>query len=313
MGVFMQIKCACQSIAAINDSWNCILNHFEGIRKNCAALKEIFVPDSEWPNFRKMAPSSYDESGHRSTLLGALKRGELSKITLPVHRYLLVEEKPKDSLRKNYKKDFIEKWMLEETPLQRHRRVKEFNGKLAELITASWLESKGWEINNLEALDGSFDIEAISPREKNAAIEVKYIGEEDWQFEANLKSVISKKAVGGGFSVYNGYNYILFRVYEATKQLSSFKGDRYVFLVISHLTWGFLDIAIKDNWLQRYPSKFTDLASSRWNDFLSKQKEKKYPNIEKEINDILNQIKELWIIKSEAWKYSISKIITLES
>ena len=309
----MQIKCACQTVVAINDSWSSILNHFEGIRKNCTALKEIFVPESEWPIFRKMAPSAYDESGHRSILLGALKCGELNKITLPGHRYLLDGEKPKNSLRKNYREDLIERWMSEETPLQRHRRVKGFNGKLTELITSSWLESKGWKINNLEALGGSFDIEAISPKGKDAAIEVKYIGKEDWQFEATLKSVISKKSVGGGFNIYDGYNYILFRVYEATKQLSSFKGERYVFLVISHLTWGFLDIAIKDNWLQQHPSKFTDLASSRWNDFLLKQKEKKYPNIEKEINDILNKIKEIWIIKSDAWEYSIDKIIRLES
>jgi hypothetical protein len=309
----MQFKCACQTVKAINDSWSNIINHFESIRKNCPALKEIFVPESEWPRFRKMSPSAYDKSGHRSILLGALRWGNLGKITLPVHAYLLDGEIPKDSLTKQYRKDLIETWMSEKTPLERHKKVKMFNGKMAELLSSSWIESQGWKIKNLAAWGGSFDIEAISPQEKKAAIEVKWIGEEDWQFEASLKSLMSGESAGGGFNVYDGYNYILFRVYEATKQLSNFKGDRYVFIVISHLTWDFLDIAIKDNWLQQYPSKFTDLASSKWKDFLSKQKEKKYPNIEKEINDILYKITELWIIKSESWEYSLSKIITKES
>jgi len=84
----MQIKCACQTVAAINDNWSSILNHFEDIRKNCTALKEIFVPESEWPIFRKMAPSAYDESGHRSILLGALKWG----VEVPGTPYLIFDK-----------------------------------------------------------------------------------------------------------------------------------------------------------------------------------------------------------------------------
>ncbi len=310
----MQFGCDCQTVNGINNSWRNILNQFESIRKNCPALKEILVPESEWPKFRKMAPSAFEESGHRSILLGALKYGYLGKLTLPIHAHLLDGEKPKDSLIKQYKQDLIEKWMLQKTPLKRHQVVRIFNGKLAELISSSWIESHGWNIVNLEALGGSFDIEAISPHGKSCAIEVKYIGEEDWKFEEDLKSLMSSKAVGGGFNDYNGYNYILFRAYEAAKQLSNFKGDRYVFIVISNLAWDFLDMAIEDNWLQQYPSKFTDLASPKWKDFLTKKKkEGKYQNIEADINKVLNQIKELWIIKCESWEYSLSKIIKLTS
>jgi hypothetical protein len=204
--------------------------------------------------------------------------------------------------------------MLQKTPLKRHQVVRIFNGKLAELISSSWIESQGWKIVNLEALGSSFDIEAISPQGKSCAIEVKYIGQEDCRFEEDLKSLMSGEAISGGLNHYDGYNFILFKAYEAAKQLSNFKGDRYVFIVISNLAWGFLDIAIEDNWLQQYPSKFTDLASSKWKDFLSKKKKKgKYQNIEADINKVLNQIKELWIIKCECWEYSLSKIIKLES
>lgn len=309
----MQFKCTCQTVKAINDSWSNIINHFESIRKNCPALKEIFVPESEWPKFRKMSPSAFDESGHRSILLGALRWGDLKKITLPVHAYLLDGEKPKDSLTKQYKQDFVEKWMSEKTPLERHERVRAFNGKLAELISSSWIESKGWQINNLEALNGSFDIEAISPQGSNSAIEVKYIGEEDWQFELNLKSEQSGEAVAKVFNDYNGYNYILFRTYEAAKQLENFSGDRYVFIVISSLTWGNSSMAIECDWI-RHPLHFFEF--SKWKDNVSDCFAKsinKYPNIEKKINKVLNQIKELWIIKSDAWEYTIGKVITSQS
>ena len=277
----MPIKCDCQNVMDINDSWGNILDHFEAIRKNCPALKEILVPESEWPIFQKMAQSAYKESGHRSILLGALKWGDLNKITSPVHCYLLDGEKPKDSLSTNYKKDLIEKWMSEKTPLKRHQRVRAFNGKLAELITSSWIESKGWVINNLEALNGSFDIEAISPQGSNSTIEVKYIGEEDWQFELNLESEQSGKAVSKVFNVYNGYNYILFRAYEAAKQLEKYSGDRYVFVVISNLTWGNLSMAIECDWIH-HPLNFFEF--SKWKNNVSCSFLKsinKYPDIEK--------------------------------
>ncbi len=126
---------------------------------------------------------------------------------------------------------------------------------------------------------------------------------------------MSGEAISGVPNHYDGYNFILSKAYDATKQLSNFKGDRYVFIVIYSSAWDFLDIAIKDNWLQQYPSKFTDLASSKWKNFLSKKKnQKKYQNIDTEINEVLNQIKELWIIKEDDYRgYSLPKIIKLAS
>ena len=178
-----------------------------------------------------------------------------------------------------------------------------------QVITSSWIECQGWKIKNLEALGSCFDIEAISPQGSNSAIEVKYIGEADWQFEVELKNLESGEAVGVSFSPYSGYNYILFRTYEAAKQLETFSGDRYVFIVISNLTWG----NIECNWI-RHPMHFFEF--SKWKGNVSDsfaERINKYPNIEKEIGEVLNQIKELWIIKDESWEYALSKIIKKES
>ena len=310
----MQFKCACQTVKAINDSWSNIINHFESIRKNCPALREIFVPEDYWPEFSKKVSETLDEAGHYPITLSAYKNGNLGKITLPVHAHLLDGEKPKKNLKPQYKQDLIDNYMSKKTDtFDRFRRARGFNGKLAELITSSWIECQGWKIKNLEALGGLFDIEAISPQGSNSAIEVKYIGEADWQFEVELKTLESDEAVTAGSSDYSGYNYILFRTYEAAKQLEKFSGDRYVFIVISNLTWGNSEMAIECNWI-RHPLHFFEF--SKWKGNVSDSFAKsinKYPNIEKEINEVLNQIKELWVIKDEYWEYTLSKIITKES
>lgn len=305
----MQFKCDCQTVTGTGNSWKSVLNQFENVRKNCPALREIFVPESVWPQFSEVALNFHNNATeHQYIFLCAFKAGFLRKITLPVHAYLLDGEKPKKSLKKQYKQDLIEKWILKKIPTERHIGARGFHGKLAELISSSWIESQGWKIINLEALGGSFDIEAISPQGKCCAIEVKYIGEQNHQYEQSLESLKSGRAVYGGINHYDRYNYILLRIYEATKQLSSFKGDRYVFIVISNLIWHVIDIAIQDNWLQQYPSKFFNLLPLEW-----KSLRKKYPNIDTEIGEILNQIKELWIIKDDSLKYSLRKIIKLES
>jgi hypothetical protein len=210
----MQFKCDCHTVKCIKTDRSGILNQFENVKKNCPALREIFVPEDYWPEFSKKASEALDEAGHYPITLSAYKIGKLDKITFPVHAYLLDGEKPKKNLRPQYRKDLIDNYMSKKTDtFARFRMARGFNGKLAELITSSWIECQGWEIKNLEALGGSYDIEAISPQGSNSAIEVKYIGLEDWQFEVTLKSLQSGKAVASGFSVYSGYNYILFRIY----------------------------------------------------------------------------------------------------
>jgi len=308
----MQFKCDCQTVKCIKPNRSGILNQFENVRRNCPALREIFVPEDYWPEFSIKVSEPLDEAGHYPITLSAYKNGNLDKITLPVHAYLLDGEKPNKNLTSQYKKDLIDNYMSKKKDtFARFRMARGFNGKLAELITSSWIECQDWKIKNLEALGGLFDIEAISPQGINSAIEVKYIGEEDWQFEVTLKSLQSGKAVAGGFSVY--CNYILFRIYEAAKQLEKFSGDRYVFIVISNLTWGNSEMAIECNWI-RHPLHFFEF--SKWKGNVSDsfaESINKYPNIEKEINEVLNQIKELWLIKDAGWEYTLSKIIKKES
>lgn len=309
----MSFECDCQTIqcnilSGVKTDWGDVLKQFENVRKHCPALREILIPEDRWPIYCKKALEPINKAGHQHVLLGAFKHGNLRRITLPVHTYLLDGEKPK-ALKPNYKKDLIESWMMGTTPLDRHKRVKGFNGKLAELISALWLQDQGWKIKNLEALGGAYDIEAISPTGNNTAIEVKYIGEEDSKFLKDLESMQSHKAVSGRLNHYDGYNYILFRTYEAAKQLKNFSEDRYIFIVISTSTWDFVDIAVNDKWIQHALHFF---EFSKWKGSVSEsfaRQISKYPNIEQEINGVLNQVQTLWVIKEKSWKYNLAQVV----
>ncbi len=211
------IHCPCQSIKCTDR--NNLLQEFTAIREKCTALKEILVPDCVWADFQKNAEHLTDNTvGHKHKVLGAFQHGILSKITFPIHRYLMDDNIPK-KLKNDYKKDLVERWTEQKTPLKRHQKSRGHDGKINELLCAAWLEHQGWEIDNLEALDGDYDIEATSPGNSSTAIEVKFIGLQNEKFKEHEKCCISHKAIAGTIPIYDGYNYFLFRTYEAASPL----------------------------------------------------------------------------------------------
>lgn len=211
-----KINCPCQT--PISTDKENLIRDFQNLREKCPALREVFVPSDFWPDFQRIAQAPFNEAKHSYKILLALMRGYLGRITLPVHLYLLDGEKPKDGLISNYRTDLTEKWMIEKTPIKRHQKARGHEGKLAELLCSEWLERNSWELNRLAALGGSFDIEGLSPEKVQYSIEVKYIGEEDIQFEKFLGSMKSSKAVVGSKNIYDAYNYFLFRIYEASSK-----------------------------------------------------------------------------------------------
>jgi len=82
----MQFKCDCYCVKCTKTNRNDILNQFENVRKNCPALREIFIPEDYWPEFSEKASETLDEAGHYPITLSAYKSGNLDKITLPVDR-----------------------------------------------------------------------------------------------------------------------------------------------------------------------------------------------------------------------------------
>lgn len=286
------------------------MQEFAAIREKCAALREILVPDSVWPDFQQNAEYFPDTVGHKYKVLGALQHGILSKITFPIHRYLMDDNNPKETLKSGYRKELVERWIEQKTSLKRHQKARGHEGKINELLCASWLENQGWKIDRLEALGGDFDIEATSTDKISYSIEVKFIGQEDKKFEEFEKSCISRNAIAGTIPIYDGYNYFLFRAYEAARQLSKSTRKRLALIVFSQQTWGFNDMPINDSWINYRPIAFSKNASKGWDAFLTSMKnQNKYHDIENTLERNIEQLDELWVIKQhDDLEYSLEKI-----
>lgn len=301
------VHCPCQTTSFAGK--DTLLQEFASLRELCSALKEVLVPEKFWLSFREEALKSNDAGRHHFILLGAFKNRFLERITSPVHSYLLEQNMPKVTLTKQYRKDLTESWMLEESPLERHRKSRMFQGRLAELRCAAWLEERKWAINGLEALGGKFDIEATSPEGIEWAIEVKFIGQEDDKFEEIQESISSGDGVCSGFSdLYVGYNFLLFKVFEAANQLSASAKRRLALIVISNMTWEFFEMQIKDAWMRNRPLSFFDgEASPEWKRFLScKKPERRFANIENELDSKVGSLQEVWFVnEGNFFEYSL--------
>ena len=308
-----RIDCPCQVRSSADTTR--ALEQLEIIRSRCAALREILVPDNIWPIFKQKAAEPYDQAFHHYILLGALRDGFLARITFPIHRFLLDTNKPKRSLTRQYKKDLAEKWMLKSTPLERHREARIFFGKLTELLMAAWLEEQGWRINTLEALAGVFDIEATSPDKISFAIEVKYIGQLDSDFEEIVGKLSMGTPAGGTVNPYERFNYLMLRVYEAAKHLLDSNKRRLVAVVISQIAWGFFERQISDGWLQKRPIPFAPDTSPEWAAFLAEKKaENKFSHIERDLDRVIHSLNELWIVVEQNYlSYQLKNRFTVSN
>ena len=152
------------------------LDTLETVRHACPVLREVFLPDNLWHDFREWHRRPDSISYQRSVILLALERGQLSKVTSPIHRYLISEGSIRPNVRQQYLKDLQEFWMRYETVIERHRKFRIFLSRLAELQFAEWLEGRAWKIIGLEALRTGPDIEAEMHDRIRGFFEVKFIG-----------------------------------------------------------------------------------------------------------------------------------------
>jgi len=306
MIITSNINCNCQ--AASFDKDESLLQAFTNIRNKCSAIREVFVPDYIWQDYQKTLTEDFDEAKHHHILLGALENGYLTKLTFPVHRYILNGEKPKSTYQSKY---FVENWMvIRKNHLERHKESRRFLGKLAELLIVAFIEDRGWRIDKIAALGGPADIVATAPKGVLCALEIKYIGQENNRYEEFVGS-----RPPGHVGNFDGYNLFLFDVYNAAKQLSQFNKKRIAIIVVWPDSWP-LTVPIEDDYTSKGPISFSESASPVWKCFLADKKEKKpirYGNIENDLDSTIKGLSEIWIIKEDNdMNYSLKKTIKLK-
>jgi hypothetical protein len=272
-----------------------LLRDFTAVREGCPALKHLLLPDGMWPAFLEAAGRAPDEALHQSMMVLAFQRGHLEHVTGPVHHYLLADGRVKPELRRQYAQDLRERWLLETGILERHQESRRFMGRLVELLCAQWLENTSWRITGLDALHEGPDIAAEHGTEGPASFEVKYLGQEDSDFEAIVANLHGPPKVQIK-DLYAAANFVAFRVYEAAKQLVRLDGRRIVLLVVNEIAWHNVEFQLRGDWIDWRNAKLFDANSTSWRAFLVAQRER-YPDLDEELPAAIRSLHDVWILK----------------
>lgn len=287
----MDCRCLRPAIAAAQEP----VEALAAIRSECAALHELFLPDPVWPQFQSWHRNPDNVAHHRSVLLLALERGHLGRVTSPIHRYLLADGCVRPDVRRQYRKCLRECWMYCDHPIERHQESRRFRGLVTELQCAEWLETLGWVITGLEALREGPDIEAS--RDGGSVMEsfeVKFIGTQDDDFRMILQSLAGEPAAEA-VSPYTAINFLLFRVYEAAKQLIRLSQRKIAVIVIEDLTWWRFSFQLKNDWIDWKKPQLVG-ADPDWEEFLRKQ-HCRYPALLSELPSVIAQLDSVWIVR----------------
>lgn len=280
-----QLRCACGEPRGI----------FADIRSRCPAIREVYVPDDLWPRFDRWHNSPDPVAQHRSILVLALERAYLPRLTSPVHQYLFRDGKLRPELTQQYRRDLREQWMFDPDPERRHSQSKIFMGKVTELQVAQWLDANGWSVTGLEAIGGGPDVEAIAPDGQTVAFEVKHVGIEDNYFRAILESLAGRHS-GQSASSYDAANYLLFRVYEAARQLGKTPGMKVAVVAINDLAWDHFELQLRERWIDWSAPKLYDScsgASPDWEMFMRSQDQ--HPRLHEDLAETLDVLDEVWV------------------
>ncbi len=284
-----------------------LLNTFAAVRERCPAINQLLVPDEIWPKFHNWHLWSDGEAHHESTLLLALDRGYLSSITSPMHRFLLESGRINSRVRKQYINDLQENWIDDSDSLERHKKFKTFQGRVAELQCAEWLERMGWEISGLEAFrEGGPDIEAKNARGGLTAFEAKFIGQDDRGF-ATVRQGFREGVAYESRSPYLAANYLLYQVYKSAKQLQGSDATaRIALIVIDGPTWHTFKTQLKDGWIDWENPTFMDVydpfieaqdetLTDEQKGTLTKDQKRKILNAD--LKSALESIADVWILE----------------
>lgn len=307
-----KISCACQNIT--NFDFDYPIPDLTQLRKACPVLENIILPSSIWNDYQKEVSAPSDDAKHIPIVLGLIRIGKLGVLTGQIHKHLMNKNQPSTNLDPNYREDLQEKWMIKKkNSFERHKMYKKMSGKTIEMVYSHWLESEGYEISGLAAIGANADIEAIKGGQKYL-FEIKYIGINDDLFK-DIVASLNKQKTSGRWSPEDTINYIISRIYEATKQLQKIqvkeKKKSVAVVIISALSWFTVSSFIKDKrWIDWDDPSFINNATKKWDAFYLNVLLKKYPDIDVDLPAAIKSVDAIWLIKEDP-AYTLNKEIIL--
>lgn len=290
----MVLECECNRKRIPDRSM--VLRDFELVRQKCSALHQVVIPDNIWPKYFSFCNSEKDEALHCPIAFLAYSRGFLGNFTAPIHRFLLEGPPPERKVTKQYQKDLLEDWFLQSNYKSRFEKSRIFQGRWGELCFALWLDQAGWRIENIEAYGGPFDVEAISSMGTKCAFEVKYLGNEECLFELRVTANLRGGVAGKSMPVYPPLDYLLFRLYEASKKLDGYSGHKIVVAILTDYT-EYFEIPLEESWIDWSRPEFFRRGQDI-EPFLS-DKFAINPQLEKDVQRYITSIDEIWIFRND--------------
>ena len=291
----MLLTCPCVSTSPRNGE---LAPHFSEVRLRCPALLKVLLPEEAWKALVAAEQQQADAARHASSILLAFASGHLSRMTAPVHRFLLDGVEIRHDLTAQYRQDLQECWLLGQDVVRRHERARSFFGRICELQLADWLAEQTWRISGLEALGGNHDIVAESSTGEVCSFEVKYIGWQTGEF-LRVVDVLAGGDDGGAMPLWQGVpahfftaaNYLLRRVYEAGRPLRHRAGTRIAAIVIDDLSWRGFATPLEDRWIDWTRPAFLG-PPVEWAHFLQED-----PQLGTDLGAVISALNQLWVFR----------------
>lgn len=290
------MACVCEELSLIPDHFQA----FTDVRGQCPALGQVLIPDSLWPDYQRFCLGKPDEARHASITWLAFRRCLLPRITSSIHRFILEGNVPRVSVTQQYLSDLPERWFLKPDVMSRYEAARRYQGRLAELRFARWLEQQHWSISQLEAYGGEFDIEAKSPEGSEAVMEVKFLGEERGSFISGVQAI--QHGISSGWSsLYSPLDYLVYRIYEAAIRLNTSSHRRIAVVILSR--FGDFSLQLEGGWIDWKNPRFFR-ADHDIKPFLDERLIEN-PHLERELPVELRKLNNIWIL-SDSSELSLS-------
>lgn len=264
---------------------------FYDLRNACPVLR-LAIPDELVEKHLSFTNAGPDSAHHCSVPFLAYRNGCLSEFTNSMHRFAFHGAELRKEITKQYKSDLRETWVFKNDETSRFKEARRYLSRHAELDVARWLESQDWQISSLEMYGGQFDIEGSKRDYAATAFEVKFLAQQEVLFELNRASFMSPEAIR--LSMYSPMDYLLFRLYQAARQLQTTRKNRIAVAVVSDYDLSFR-VPLQEGWINWKNPSFLK-RDAEIQEFLSKEY-KKNPNLDADIKAVISELNEIWILR----------------
>jgi hypothetical protein len=181
--------------------------------------------------------------------------------------------------------------MFRDNVKERFEHARIYQGRLAELGFAAWLHNEGWQIKELEAHGGANDVVASDSEACSFAFEVKYFAGEETLFNLGVNALSGGGTSFGHVPVYSPVDYLVFRIFEAAKQLIDANHPRIVVAIIQDYNT-YYAIPLNEHWIDWMAPRFLR-RDSDIDKFLTK-KYSRMPDLDAKLSQYIPQLDEIW-------------------